>query len=153
MKTISRGLIISICVGALAPFVAAKPSVNDMQMCQASIEFITQKAEALSDKSAAKTITTGLSAYDGWIQSEVIDPGLLEYTGGDKAKAKAFQDQIDQFKAKLVGQMGQRYSQPGMITDYAVMIDNCVKKGNPGSTIYDQLKASVDAIIAQAQAK
>lgn len=130
-----------------------KPSINDMQGCQAIISHVLKKAEALADQTAAETITTGLSGYDTFIQTQVIDPGLLEFTGGDQAKADAFQEQIDAYKAGLVSKLDQKFAQPGMFTDYLTSLQKCASQAVPEGAGGEALKAAAEVILEQAKAR
>lgn len=69
--------------------IAAKPSVNDMQQCQALIDFIEQKLSNPPAKYKSDLVDTaklGLGKYDDYIQSDIVTPGLIEFNGVTKQK-------------------------------------------------------------------
>lgn len=134
--------------------IAAKPSVNDMQQCQALIDFIEQKLSNPPAKYKSDLVDTaklGLGKYDDYIQSDIVTPGLVEFNGGDKAKAAEMQKQVDAFKSSLTKALNQRYSQPGLFMDQVVALNECTKKAVPSGEALDDLKRSMESLIALVQ--
>ena len=68
--------------------------INDMQSCQALINFVDNKLDSVPsnyDKGDVKKVRTGLESYNQYIQREIVSPGLLQFNNGDKAKANQMQ--------------------------------------------------------------
>lgn len=128
--SVTTKLLLSLSFAGVSAFALpafAKPSINDVQTCQAQLDFVDAKLASISkyDKTKVKTVRSGLQAYNAFLQSEHITPGLSAYTGGDAAKNKDFQDQIDAYKATVVAGLNKRYPQPRVFMDHAVAINNC----------------------------
>lgn len=149
-----------IIIPALALFafysstIDAKASINDMQGCQALIEFVENKLDPKPDNYSEQEVVTvlkGLNAYDEYIQKEIVSPGLLQFNGNDQAKADAMQKQVDAYKAQLVKAYDKRYPQPKLFTDQAVALNECAKKAVPSGEALEDLKASLQMIIALAR--
>jgi len=149
-KTILLGA--SLCLISVSS-AFAKPSVNDVQQCQAVIDFTIERVESVKayDKADVKTVTTGLKQYNAFLQSEHIDPGLLEFTKGDTAAAKDFQKQIDAYKVQIVAAFKARHPQARIFTDQAVAINNCYSKAPMGDDKTDMMKSSLETIIKLAK--
>ena len=63
---------------------------NDVQSCQALIEFIDNKLDSAPSnypEGDVKKVREGLNTYNQYIQREIVSPGLLQFNGGYKAKA------------------------------------------------------------------
>jgi len=134
----------------------AAPSINDMQSCQALIDFIDGKlssAPAAYPASDVKLVRSGLEKYNVYIQDEIVSPGLLDFNGGDAAKAKAMQGQVDAYKATLVAGYNNRYKSPGLFTDHAVAVNECAKKAVPKGQALEDLKVSLETMVKLAQIK
>jgi hypothetical protein len=132
----------------------AKPSINDMQGCQAVIDFMDAKladAPAKYDASNVKTARKGLKIYNSYIQNDIVSPGLLEFNGGDVAKAKAMQDQVDTYKASLTAALNSKFPQQRIFMDHVVTLNNCAKKAVPSGADLDALKASMNAMVIMAK--
>lgn len=147
MKILSLPILAAAMLAA--PIAAAKPSINDMQGCQAAIDFLDYKmknAPKKYPKADVKTVREGLSAYSDHLQNTVITPGLLEYNGGDAKKAKAMQGQVDDYKATVTAAYKKRYPQDRVFMDHAVIIDGCAQKAMPKGALLEKLKAAVQSL-------
>jgi len=132
----------------------AKPSINDMQGCQAVIDFVDAKLDAVGDKydaSDVKIVRTGLDAYNAYIQSEIVTPGLLEFNSGDKGKADAMQAQVDAYKTTVTNAYSAKYPQNRLFTDHAVAINECAKKAVPAGGDLEALKAALTKMVELAK--
>lgn len=131
-----------------------KGSINDMQGCQAVIDFVEAKLDPkpaqYTDKEVA-TVLKGLKAYDNYIQTEIVGPGLLQFNGGDQAKADAMQKQVDAYKAQVKAAYDKRYPQHKLFTDHAVAINECAKKDVPKGDDLEALKASLQMMVTLAR--
>lgn len=125
--------------------------INDMQGCQAVIEFVNKKLESAPStysKDDVAAVRKGITAYNKFIQSEIVTPGLLQFNGGDAAKAEAMQKQVDAYKVQLVAGLEKRFAQAGLKTDHAVMINECAKKKVPSDKEeLESLKTALQTII------
>lgn len=150
MKKIMFVLVVSV----LSSATHASTLLNSMQGCQAVIAFINDKldnapaAYAVADVSVIKQ---GLNSYDAFIQSNVMDPGLLKFNNGDKQKAQAMQLQVDEYKKQIQGTYAKSYQHNRMLTDYAMTMNNCAKKAAPKGDELDALKKSLETIIKLAR--
>ena len=131
----------------------ASPSINDMQSCQALLDFVDEKLSTNSKYSVndVKTVKNGLNQYNEYIQKEIVTPGLIKFNAGDITKAKAMQKQVDDYKLSLVNAYKKRYVENRMYTDYAIAINNCAKKAVPSGEALENLKASLNTIIKLAK--
>ncbi|WP_299197516.1 hypothetical protein [uncultured Amphritea sp.] len=137
-----------------SPLTLAAGLINDMQSCQGLIEFIDKKldsAPANYGKSEINNVRKGLDGYNDYIQSEIVEPGLLQYSNGDNAKADAMQKQVDAYKQTVVKQLNARYPDNRLFTDHAVAINNCAKQAVPAGQPLEDLKGAVNAMIKLAQ--
>ncbi|GAB3487341.1 hypothetical protein [Marinomonas epiphytica] len=154
MKTLKRLIIAGLAVSASFS-VAAQPSVNEMQDCQAFIDFVDRKMTVTADVYEAtdlNLIRKGLQSYNVFIQEQIVSPGILAYSQGDTAKAEYLQQQIDVYKVTVVDKLGERYPERKLLTDFAFAINECAKKALPNEeTQVQQLKTSLDTIIKLAQ--
>jgi len=152
----NKKLIIAI-LGLLAFTQSVSASlINEMQTCQALIEFVDYKLNDAPDsyaKEDVKLVRKAIKAYDEYIQDEIVTPGLIQFNGGDKGKAKDMQKQIDAYKETLVKGFKQRYSAPGIKTDQAVAMNNCAKKAVPEGEDLELLKKAVPLMVKLAQTK
>ncbi len=145
--------IMVLALGILSMSAPAKPSVNEMQACQALINFIEQKLEPKPEQYTVEEVSTvlkGIKAYDNYIQQEIVTPGLLQFNGNDKAKADAMQKQVDAYKAQLSKAYQSRYPQPRLFSDHAVALNECAKKAVPSGKNLEDLKASLQMILSLA---
>lgn len=128
--------------------------INDMQSCQALINFIDTKldvAPSSYDVSDVKKIKKGLKAYDQYIQREIVSPGLLQFNSGDKTKADQMQKQVNTYKDKLIKQLETRYPANRLFTDQAIAVNNCAKKSVPTGQELEHLKEALNMMIKLAK--
>jgi len=128
--------------------------INDMQSCQALINFVDNKLDSVPsnyDKGDVKKVRTGLESYNQYIQREIVSPGLLQFNNGDKAKANQMQKQIDTYKKTLVKQLEARYPQNRLFTDQAIAVNNCAKKAVPSGQELEELKEALNLMVKLAK--
>lgn len=128
--------------------------INDMQSCQGLINFIDKKLDSAPsnyDKDDVKKVRKGLEDYNQYIQQEIVTPGLLKSTGGDKAKASEYQVLVDNYKASLVQQLDARYPQDRLFMDHVVTIDNCAQKAVPSGEELETLKQAMFTMVKLAK--
>jgi hypothetical protein len=128
----------------------AAPSINDMQACQAYLDFVDNKLTDLKDAYSAddiSTIRSGLGNYNQHIQRNIITPGLLEFTGNDAQKASETQLQIDAYKTHLSESLKQKYQEDKLLSDYAIIVNDCAKKAMPAGQILQELKSALELIV------
>ncbi|UAB71700.1 hypothetical protein INR79_07335 [Vibrio sp. SCSIO 43132] len=136
---------------AMAFQVTAKPNINDMQQCQALLDFLEKKLATPPtqySKEQVQTAKLGLEEYDAFIQTEIVTPGLLAFNGGDKSKADAMQQQVDAFKSTVVSALDKRYPSQKLVMDHVISLNECTKKAVPSGEELDDLKRSMEALIA-----
>lgn len=124
--------------------------INDMQGCQGLLDFLDTKLTSSAPhykSSDLQTIRIGLKQYNEYIQKEIVTPGLLQFSKGDKTKAKAMQKQVDTYKLGLVEGLNARYPQNRLFTDYAIQVNNCAKKAVPSGEELENLKASLNTLL------
>ena len=124
--------------------------INDMQSCQGLIDFVNTKldtAPASYDAADVNTVRSGLDTYNRYIQQEIVTPGLLQFNGGNQAKAEQMQKQVDAYKQSLVKQYQKRYPQNRLFTDFAMSLNNCAKKAVPTGGDLEKLKQALHTII------
>jgi len=128
-------------------------NVNQAQECQAVLDFTIERVESVKkyDTADVKTVTKGLRAYNAFLQSEHVTPGLLEFTQGDKAAAADFQKQIDVYKAKIVQSLKAKHPQERIFTDQAVAINNCYNSAPMGDDKLKMMTDSVQGLVALAK--
>jgi len=132
----------------------AAPSINDLQSCQALLDFVDDKltqSPTSYPSSDIKLVRSGLDKYNDYIQKEVVSPSLLKFSGGDVGKAKAMQGQVDAYKKALVTSLHNRYKTPGVFTDHAIAINECAKKAAPSGKALDDLKTALETMIKLAK--
>jgi hypothetical protein len=147
------GFTLALLAFTTQPSAAAR-LVNDMQSCQAWIDFINNKLESAPSKYDDDDIIIvreGLDGYNQYIQHEIVSPGLLQFTGGDKSKADDYQNQVDTYKESLVVQLDTRYPQNRLFSDYAIAINNCAKKSVPSGQELEDLKAALNTMLKLAE--
>lgn len=150
-------LTLTITLTLLA--VTSQPStaaglINEMQGCQGVIDFLDKKLESAPSKYDDDDVTKvreGLDGYNQYIQREIVSPGLLQATGGDKSKADDYQRQVDSYKESLVTQLDARYPQNRLFSDHAVAINNCAKKAVPSGQELENLKEALNIMLKLAQ--
>ena len=141
-------------IAAMTLSAHAKPSINDMQGCQAVIDFMDAKIISASAKYDAANIDAarkGLKTYNSYIQNEIVTPGLLEYNGGDATKAKAMQAQVDTYKASVTAGLNSKFPQQRLFMDHVVALNNCAKQAVPAGTDLETLKAGMNAMVTMAK--
>lgn len=134
--------------------VTANTLLNDMQACQGLLQFVDNKLESAPAKYPAadvKAIRKGLKQYNAFIQKDIITPGLLKFSAGDKAKSKLLQDQVNDYKKTVIKAYQSRYPQPRLFTDQAMAINNCAKKSVPTGQALKDLEVALKTIIKLAQ--
>lgn len=128
----------------------AGPSINNVQSCQALLDFIETKLATAPEAypiSDVELIKKGIGNYNGYLQREIVTPGLVEFNGGDQAKAQAMQEQVNAYKATLVSSLQNRYKEPGLFTDHAFAVNDCVKKATPSGQVLEDLKTALTTIV------
>ncbi|MBB1269543.1 hypothetical protein [Shewanella sp. SR44-3] len=150
-----KPFILSLWIMTLSSGAAfAAPSINDMQGCQAYLDFVANKLTDLKDVYSIDDISSirrGLSKYNQHIQRTIITPGLLEFTGNDAQKAKETQLQIDAYKTHVSESLKQKYQKNKLLSDYAIAIDECAKKAMPAGAVLQELKTAVELIVSLAK--
>jgi hypothetical protein len=128
--------------------------INDMQSCQALIDFVDNKLDSGPsnyNKGDVKKVRTGLESYNQYIQREIVSPGLLQFNNGDTTKANQMQKQIDTYKKTLVKQLEARYPQNRLFTDQAIAVNNCAKKAVPSGQELEELKEALNLMVKLAK--
>jgi hypothetical protein len=150
-----RPFILSLFIMTLSSAAAfAAASINDMQGCQAYLDFVDNKLDDLKDVYSAEDISTirsGLSNYNQHIQRTIITPGLLEFTGNDAQKVSETQLQIDAYKTHISDTLKQKYQDDNMVVDYAVVLNDCAKKAMPVGKVQQELKTALELIVSLAK--
>jgi hypothetical protein len=149
-----KALTFALALSITPQLSTAAPSINEMQGCQGVLDFIDTKLSAAPAKYAAadvQNIRKGLKAYNQYIQKSIVSPGLLSYTGNDKAKADALQVQVDAYKKTIVDSLNKRYPQNRLFTDHAVSINNCAKQAVPTGQALEDLKVALHTIVKLAK--
>lgn len=149
-----KPILMATALGIFAASSAlAKPSVNDVQQCQAVLDFTVERINSVKKytKADQKTVTSALNTYNAFLQSEHVDPGLLEFTKGDKAAAKEYQTQIDAYKKTLISALKSRHPQAQIFTDQAVAINNCYTAAPMGDDKTPMMKTALETIIKLAK--
>jgi len=141
------------CAFAFTASAEAKPSVNDIQQCQAVIEFTIERVKSVSkyDETDVKTVTSGLQSYNAFLQERHMNPGLLDFTKGDKAAAKNFQKQIDVYKAQVITALKAKHPQERIFSDQAVAINNCYSAAPMSDDKTEMMRSSLQTIIKLAK--
>jgi flagellar hook-associated protein FlgK len=143
-----------ITCGLANQVVMAAPPANEMQICQAVLDFVDDKltqtstlyAEADIDK-----IKKGLSLYNQYIQSEIVDPAVISFSRDDQTQIKNIQQQLSDYKTEVVQQLQARYSAVELYTDQVFAINNCIKKAMPKEEVLHILRISVTTMLALAR--
>lgn len=150
IKSIFGAMII---IGVASLNAHAKMSVNKAQECQAVLDFTIERAESVKkyDKGDVKTVTKGLRAYNAFLQTQHVTPGLLEFTKGDKPAAADYQKQIDAYKLKIVQGLKAKHPQERIFTDQAVAINNCYSSAPMGDDKLQMMTDAVQGLVALAK--
>lgn len=153
MKFYASTSLVTLLVAASSLTAHAKMSVNQAQECQAVLDFTIERIESVGkyDKSDVETVTKGLRAYETFLQSDHITPGLLVFTKGDKKAAANYQIQIDAYKRQIVNGLKAKHPQTRIFTDQAVAINNCYTSAPMGDDKLQMMTESVQGIVALAQ--
>lgn len=149
-----RALILSAVLLALPVTASAqKPSLNVVQECQAVLDFTYARVGQVKryDKKDVKTVQKGVKAYNDFLQSEHITPGLLGLTGGDKKAAKGYQNQIGTYKAQVVLALSNKHMHNRIFTDQAIAIDNCYSKVPMDEKHMPMMKETLETIVKLAR--
>lgn len=149
-----KQMMVAVLLSGSAQVSLAAPSLNDMQSCQGVLQFVdTKLAEAPAKYPAedVQKVRKGLKGYDQYIQREIIDPGLLAFNGGDKAKSDDMQKQIDAYKASIVKGLSARHPQKRLFMDQAVAVNNCAQKAVPSGQALEDLKVAVNLMVELAK--
>lgn len=128
--------------------------INEMQSCQALIEFIDNKldlAPSTYEQDDVNKVRKGLGTYNQYIQRQIVSPGLLQFNGGDKDKANQMQKQVDTYKQTLVKQLEARYPKNRLFTDHAIAVNNCAKQAVPSGGELDELKEALNLMVKLAK--
>lgn len=141
-------LITVLFLVTLSQLSNADRMLNDMQSCQALLQYIEQEVERSDDYSGAKQegVIKGLKGYNQFLQNEVITPGLIKFYQGDKSKAAETQLQVNDYKNNLVAQLQKRFKSQGIVMDNLVELNNCTKKIVPKGQALNDLKKSFSLI-------
>lgn len=151
---INKNLLLAVLITPLATSALAAPSINNMQTCQGVIDFVEYKLDSAPDKYPQEDLNAvrlGLGGYDNFIQQEIVTPGLLKFNGGDAAKAKAMQKQVDEYKATIVGGLKKQYKDTRFYTDFAVAINDCAKQSVPAGQALENLKVAINTLVKLAK--
>lgn len=143
-------VVLGTSLVSFVPSASSAPSINDMQGCQAIIDFVElkiEKAKSVYPEDDVEVVLTGLEAYDTYIQTTVITPGLLHYAAGDKPKAAALQQQVNVYKQGLVDSLEKRFPQNRLYTDMAISLNDCAKKAVPDGEALESLKSSLLKVV------
>ncbi|WP_409432762.1 hypothetical protein ACJ3XI_11220 [Litorimonas sp. RW-G-Af-16] len=136
---------------------SAKPSVNDMSGCVATLDYVTAKLQSLPkskyDKADRAALLDALTQYRAFIQDEHITPGLLEFNGGDQAKADAMQQQVTDYQNQVVASHDAKFKGERLYTDHAVMIDGCYTKAPMAASQTPMMSAALQSMVKMAQQK
>ena len=128
--------------------------INEMQTCQGLFDFIDTKLNSASAKYAAgdvQIVRKGLAGYDQYIQSTIVSPGLLQFTGGDQAKSNQMQTQVDTYKKNVVSRLQKRYPQNRLFYDHVVSVNECAKQAVPAGQALEDLKLAMNTMIELAK--
>lgn len=128
----------------------ASPSINDMQGCQAVIDFVEQKmadTHSVYRSEDIDIVLKGVQAYNNYIQNDIVTPGLLKYAEGNTAKAEGLQQQVDIYKKGLVANLDKKFTGNRIYSDVAISLNNCAKMSVPSGSALEDLKASLLKII------
>lgn len=132
----------------------AAPSINDMQSCQALLDFIDDRLESPPNNYPIKEVEKvreGLEGYDQYIQNEIVSPGLLAFNGGDAGKTKEMQKQVDAYKKALVKSFQTRYTGNRIFMDQVIAVNNCTKKAVPSGQALEKLKEALSIMMELAK--
>lgn len=149
--------MITLLTGLACTFtmpVMATASINEMQSCQGLLDFLDSQLDVSSSKYSSTDIDVirkGLKLYNQHIQEKIVTPGLIKFSTGDKAQAKALQEQVDAYKLTLVNSFKARYPEPRLYMDQAVALNNCTQKAVPADEALDDLKAAMNMIVKLAK--
>ena len=149
-----KKLTLATLLCALPQLSISAPSINEMQSCQALLDFVDSKLESAPAKYDAQQVAKvrkGLQGYNQFIQTTIVTPGLLKFNQGDKTKADLMQTQVDAYKKNLVTNFQKRYPQNRLFTDQAIDVNNCAKKAVPSGQALEDLKKSLNIMIKLAQ--
>jgi hypothetical protein len=86
-----------ITCGIANQVVMAAPPANEMQICQAVLDFVDDKLRQTSNLYAEADIDKikkGLSLYNQYIQSEIVDPSVISFSRDDQTQIKNIQQQL-----------------------------------------------------------
>lgn len=153
MKLSSVILATLLCLTSQSSFAAL---INEMQGCQGYMDFVETKLVAGAAKYPAaevKKVRKGLSGYDQFIQSKIVSPGLLKFSGGDKAKADQLQTQVDAYRKNIVSRLQKRYPQNRLFADHAHSLNDCAKQAVPKGQSLEDLKEALHAMLRLAEIK
>ncbi|WP_417527697.1 hypothetical protein [Marinomonas shanghaiensis] len=149
--------LIFILVLLCSPLSAAnKVSINELNACQALVEFVDVKLDEFADHYAAQDIALvhkGLSAYRDFLQNDVITPMLLGMYGGNVDQAKLMQNLFDRQKVTFFRHLGERYSERKLFTEYAAAINDCTAYTRIRPDVAKSLNVAFDKMIVMARAK
>jgi len=151
-----KALILAMFLIGYSQLSTAGRLINDMQSCQALIEFIGSKLDASPagySESAMGKVRKGLNGYNQYIQTEIVTPGLLKFNGGDKTKASDMQKQVDDYKQSVLKAYETRYPKNTLLMDHAIALNNCAKKAVPKGQALDNLKAALQSIVELSKIK
>jgi len=117
------------------------------------LDFTIERVESVKkyNKVDVKIVTKGLRAYNAFLQTEHVTPGLLAFTNGDKTAATDYQKQIDAYKAKIVQGLKAKHPQERIFTDQAVTINNCYTAAPMGDGKLQMMTDAVQGIVALAK--
>ena len=143
-------LTLALLLSSAPQLSVAAPSINTMQGCQGILDFVDKKLStppAKYPQTDVQNIRKGLKAYNQYIQKDIVTPGLLAFTSGDKPKADALQVQVNAYKTNIVTNLMKRYPQNRLFADHAISINDCAKEAVPAGQALEDLKVALHTII------
>jgi hypothetical protein len=148
---ILSALAISASLSMLA---SASPSINDISTCQATVAFVAKKANELQAKYGAtdvETVSSALTRYHDFLQTEHMAPGLSALNSGDVAKTEAMQGQIDEYQDQLGEALTQKFPQARLFAEHAVLVNNCYALAPMGGAGTAKMKIALETLIRLAK--
>ena len=128
----------------------ARPSMDDVKVCQGLMDFIQLKLNDSRAKYSAKDINVmakGVNDYNAFIQEHFVTPGLAFQTLGDEKKAIALQEDINTYKKNLVEKFQRQFPQKQLELEFAVSLNDCTKKVTPQGKIGKSVQATLVTMV------
>ncbi|WP_434355504.1 hypothetical protein NF212_10890 [Parasalinivibrio latis] len=132
-------------------------SFNDIHKCRALLDFLSENKLRSSisvypEQDMAK-IKDILQKYNKDIQGKYLDPALDEASGGDAGKRKLFEDKISENHQIMVNNLGKRYPDSRIYTEFVLSLNNCVKTVRPSESLKKPLNDISDKMLSMALKK